>query len=148
MIIGCGWPGYMPHIKSSMTIGRSQSGSVQRTTGLLTPSPEQAQKNTESSSRTTVGMLGLHRRATKSHLKCSCFNVSGFYKNLTNKMRFIHKHAWAPNTLKAISSQWKAFKEYCKLAGILTLPIEDRDICFFSVWLTSSGRVTTAGSLA
>ena len=63
-------------------------------------------------------------------------------------MRYIQKHAWAPSTLKSIASQWKAFKEYCVLAGITTLPIDDREICFFSVWLTSSGRVTTVGSLA
>ena len=63
-------------------------------------------------------------------------------------MRFIQKHAWAPNTVKAISSEWKAFKEFCALANIIFLPVAPYVICFFAVWLIATGRVKTRGSLA
>ena len=43
-------------------------------------------------------------------------------------MRFVQKHAWAPNTFKAISSEWRTFKIYCAEAGIMTLPIPLYDI--------------------
>ena len=63
-------------------------------------------------------------------------------------MRFVQQHAWAPNTLKAISSEWKAFKEFCRLANIEFLPIEPWVLCFFAMWLVSTGRVKTRDSLA
>ena len=63
-------------------------------------------------------------------------------------MRFVQQNAWAPNTLKALASEWKAFKIYCSLAGITHLPIPDHEICFFAQWLLSSGRVKTKASLA
>ena len=63
-------------------------------------------------------------------------------------MRFIQQNAWAPNTVKAISSEWKAFREFCLLASIYWLPVAPYVICFFAVWLISSGRVKTRGSLA
>ena len=63
-------------------------------------------------------------------------------------MKYVQSKAWAPNTFKAISSQWKAFKTFCNLAGITHLPIPAYVICFFAIWLLSSGRVKTKGSLA
>ena len=63
-------------------------------------------------------------------------------------MRYIQQHAWAQSTLKTITSQWKAFKEFCRLANITTLPIADYIICYFAVWLIMTGRVKTQGSLA
>ena len=63
-------------------------------------------------------------------------------------MRFIQQHAWAPNTVKAISSEWKAFKLFCLLANIIYLPVAPYVICFFAVWLISTGRVKTRNSLA
>ena len=63
-------------------------------------------------------------------------------------MRFVQKHAWAPNTFKTISSEWRTFKVYCSEAGITTLPIPLYDICYYALWLTATGRINTAGSLA
>ena len=63
-------------------------------------------------------------------------------------MGFIQRNAWAPNTIKSLTSQWKAFTEFCGLANITMLPIPDHIICFFATWLVSTGRVKTAGSLA
>ena len=63
-------------------------------------------------------------------------------------MEHVQKHAWAPSMFKTISSQWKAFKEYCREANVLTLPMDESEICFFAIWLTSTGRVHTKGSLA
>ena len=84
------------------------------------------------------------------HLKCLTFNgyLLDFLQGLTSQMRFIQKHAWAPNTVKAISSEWRAFKEFCALANIIFLPVAPYVICFFAVWLIATGRVKTRGSLA
>ena len=71
-----------------------------------------------------------------------------FYNSLAQDMRFVQQNAWAVNTLKSLGSEWKAFKEYCTLAGIFFLPVEDHDICFFAQWLVSTGRIKTKGSLA
>ena len=63
-------------------------------------------------------------------------------------MKYVQSQAWAPNTFKAISSEWRTFKIFCKLAGITHLPIEPYVICFFAIWLLSTGRVKSRGSLA
>ena len=63
-------------------------------------------------------------------------------------MRFVQRHAWAPNTIKAIASEWKAFKEFCRLANIFWLPIEAWVLCYFAMWLVTSGRVKSRDSLA
>ena len=63
-------------------------------------------------------------------------------------MKFVQQHAWAPNTFKTISSEWRTFKVYCKEAGIHTLPIPIYDICYYALWLSATGRIKTAGSLA
>ena len=96
-----------------------------------------------------VGSLGASPVQCKYHLKCLTFNVlTGFFRDLTSKMRYVQSKAWAPNTFKAISSQWKAFKTFATLAGITHLPIPAYVICFFAIWLLSTGRVKTKGSLA
>ena len=63
-------------------------------------------------------------------------------------MEYVQQHAWADNTLKAISSEWKTFKVFCKLANITKLPVEAYVVCFFAIWLIQTGRVKTRGSLA
>lgn len=63
-------------------------------------------------------------------------------------MEYVQQHDWADNTLKAISSEWKTFKVFCKLANITKLPVEAYVICFFAIWLIQTGRVKTRGSLA
>ena len=76
-----------------------------------------------------------------------CF-FSAFLDDLTKKMRFVQQHAWAPNTIKAIASEWKAFKTFCLLANVHWLPIEPWVLCYFAMWLVSSGRVKSRDSLA
>ena len=92
----------------------------------------------------------LRRNNARSRLKCliSNYSVLEFFRELSGQMRYIQQHAWAPSTLKSLASQWKAFQEFCGLANITMLPIPDHIICFFAVWLISSGRVSTQGSLA
>ena len=63
-------------------------------------------------------------------------------------MKYVQSKTWAPNTFKAISSQWRAFKIFSGLAGITHLPIPAYVICFFAMWLLSTGRVKSRGSLA
>ena len=63
-------------------------------------------------------------------------------------MRATQRKAWAENTLKSISSEWNAFKEFARLANILYLPIENWVICFFAQWLIYTGRIKSPGSLA
>ena len=94
-------------------------------------------------------MQGSRPASALSYLKCFRFSlILEFYKKLATQMEHVQKHAWAPSTFKTISSQWKAFKEYCREANVRTLPISDSEICFFAIWLTSTGRVNSKGSLA
>ena len=71
-----------------------------------------------------------------------------FFNRLTKQMKFVQQHAWASNTLKSISSEWRAFQEFCRLANIFWMPIEPWVLCFFAQWLVSSGRIKTRDSLA
>ena len=63
-------------------------------------------------------------------------------------MKYVQSKTWAPNTFKAISSQWRAFKIFSGLAGITHLPIPAYVICFLAIWLPSTGRVKSRGSPA
>ena len=70
------------------------------------------------------------------------------FSSLADQMSFIQQNAWAPNTLQALSSEWKVFKIFCALASIQFMPIAPWALCFFATWLISTGRVKTRGSLA
>ena len=70
------------------------------------------------------------------------------FSSLADQMSFIQQNAWAPNTIQALSSEWKVFKIFCALASIQFLPIAPWALCFFATWLISTGRVKTRGSLA
>ena len=63
-------------------------------------------------------------------------------------MSFIQQNARAPNTIQALSSEWKVFKIFCALASIEFLPIALWALCFFATLLIPTGRFKTRGSLA
>jgi hypothetical protein len=48
----------------------------------------------------------------------------------------------------SISSQWKAFKDFCREANVLTLSINESEVHFPAIWVTYTGRSLTKGSLA
>ena len=76
------------------------------------------------------------------------FFYAEFLNSLAFDMRFVQQHAWAKNTLKSLGYEWRAFKLFCNLANVQTVPVENWVICFFAQWLISTGRVKTKGSLA
>ena len=80
------------------------------------------------------------------YLLCLTFSFAALFDSLADQMSFIQQNAWAPNTLQALSSEWKVFKLFCALASIQFLPIEPWVLCFFATWLISTGRVKTRGS--
>ena len=63
-------------------------------------------------------------------------------------MKYVQSKAWAPNTYKAIKSEWRTFKIYCGEAGITSLPIDHCEICYYAIWLSSTGRIKTKASMA
>ena len=136
--------------KSTMVIGPNLLGSQLQTTGWLTPTPVQLRASLSLLWRSSEMKREPNPHSAIYHLKCLIFNhlYLEFLERVTSKMQFIQKHAWSPNTVKAICSEWKAFKQFCLLANIVYLPVAPYVICFFAVWLISTGRVKTRNSLA
>lgn len=149
MIDDSRWRAFTPSLKSNWSIGLNRRGSQQRTTGSQTPCPDPPQLNVASFGRISRVVSGPVQSNVQLHLKCSHFNIlTGFYRDLAKKMRFVQSKAWAPNTYKALKSEWRTFRIYCGEAGITTLPIPECEICYFAIWLTSTGRIKTRASLA
>ena len=83
----------------------------------------------------------------------ACFNLRrALIKGITNLLpiasQFIRQHAWAPNTRASLSSEWKAFYEYCHIANIKYLPVDGHQLMLYATWLAASGRIKSADSLA
>ena len=62
-------------------------------------------------------------------------------------MQWLMMNAWADSTKKALSTEYKAFKAYCRIANIWTLPVTGHQLAVYAVWLLSSGRLKSTGSL-
>ena len=106
MTIAYAWPACTPRIKLSSTTGPSQSSSVQRLIGWPMLSQDRVPRNTGSFSRVTAIPSESQRDNATLLLKCLNFNlILGFFKHLARGMRYIQQHAWAPSTIKTITSQ-------------------------------------------
>ena len=62
-------------------------------------------------------------------------------------MQWLMMNAWADSTKKALSTEYKAFKAYCRIANIWTLPVTGHQLAMYATWLLSSGRLKSTGSL-
>ena len=62
-------------------------------------------------------------------------------------VRFLQKHAWAPQTRASLSSECRAFYAYCDLANIHSFPVDGVQLTLYATWLAMTGRVTAADSL-
>ena len=149
MIDALRWLASTPSPRLNWSTGPNQRGYPQKTTGLQTFCPGLVQLNVASFGRVLRQASGPVQSSAIYHLKCLTFNVlTGFFRDLARKMKYVQSKTWAPNTFKAISSQWRAFKIFSGLAGITHLPIPANVIFFFAMWLLSTGRVKSRGSLA
>ena len=64
-------------------------------------------------------------------------------------MQWLMMQAWADSTKRALSTEYKAFKAYCRIANITSLPVSGHQLAIYAVWLLSSGRLkSTAPSLS
>ena len=63
------------------------------------------------------------------------------------EMQWLMMNAWATSTKRALSTEYKAFKAYCRLANITTLPVTGHQLSMYATWLLSSGRLKSTGSL-
>ena len=63
------------------------------------------------------------------------------------EMQWLMMQAWADSTKRSLSTEYKAFKAYCKIANITTLPISPYKLSIYAVWLLSTGKVKSTGSL-
>ena len=145
-----GWLVYSHCHRSNITIAWNQPGCLPKTIGWQTPIPDHPMRNPRKGLQTSFGVSESTQYSGILNLKCLIFSILFlvFLDGLAKKMKFVQQHAWAPNTLRSISSEWKAFVEFCMLANILFLPIEPWVLCFFAMWLVSTGRVKTRDSLA
>ena len=66
---------------------------------------------------------------------------------LENEARWLTLNAWADSTKKTLSSEYKAFKAYCRVANIWSLPVHGHDLRLYATWLVSSGRLKSASSV-
>ena len=62
-------------------------------------------------------------------------------------MQWLMMNAWADSTKKALSTEYKAFKSYCRLFNIWSLPVTGHQLALYATWLLSSGRLKSTGSL-
>ena len=63
------------------------------------------------------------------------------------EMQWLMMNAWATSTKRALSTEYKAFKAYCRLFNISTLPVTGHQLAMYATWLLSSGRLKSTGSL-
>ena len=63
------------------------------------------------------------------------------------EMQWLMMQAWADSTKCALSTEYKAFKAYCRIANITSLPVTGHQLAIYAVWLLSSGRLKSTGSL-
>ena len=86
-----------------------------------------------------------------SPLKCSSLTIKivfeGPLAHLEWEMQWLMMSAWADSTKRALSTEYKAFKAYCRIANISTLPVTGHQLAIYAVWLLSSGRLKSTGSL-
>ena len=63
------------------------------------------------------------------------------------EMQWLMMNAWADSTKRSLSTEYKAFKAYCRLANISHLPVTGYQLAYYATWLLSSGRIKSTGSL-
>ena len=83
-------------------------------------------------------------------LKCSTLKhnfVQGPQDYLDWEMQWLMMSAWATSTKKALSTEYKAFKAFCRLDNIDRLPVSGYQLARYATWLLSSGRLKSTGSL-
>ena len=109
------WLGCTLILKLLTTIGLYLLGFRRKTTGSLTLCHDQIRQNAGADLSPLQVLWGQDQSRGRYHLKCSHFNVfAGIFAELRPHMEYVQQHAWADNTLKALSSEWKTFKVFCK----------------------------------
>ena len=62
-------------------------------------------------------------------------------------MHWLMMNAWADSTKKSLSTEYKAFKAYFRLAHISILPVTGHQMSMYATWILSSGRLKSTSSL-
>ena len=62
------------------------------------------------------------------------------------EMKWLMMSAWADTTKRALSTEYKAFKAYCRIANISSLPVTGHQLAIYAsplpVWTQASSRST------
>ena len=104
------------------------SGFLRISTFFPTHSAAGVKPSTARSSLTTAPNLEFPTLSNAlSPLKCSNLTIKivfeGPLAHLEWEMQWLMMSAWADSTKRALSTEYKAFKAYCRIANISSLPV-------------------------